>query len=151
MKGFKLSLFLFMMWWFFVISSVDKKEIHSVFELQTIHQETTIKENHLNLDKHVINMTSDSVNYSQDFLYTENLKKICHNQVNELVWKCPTISDSEEKVLKFRALNDRIGSQYLAWYLKSINEIDIVEMDRNPDRHQIQFYVKIYEQKNFFR
>jgi len=56
----------------------------------------------------------------------------------------PTISDSEAKVLKFRTIDD---SSLLTWYLKSINGIDIVEMSPGTDHHQIQFHVKIYEQK----
>ena len=31
--------------------------------------------NDLNTDKDVINMTNNSVNYNQDFFYTEDLKK----------------------------------------------------------------------------
>jgi len=142
MKGFKLSLFLFITWWSIVSASVED---NSGIELQIIHQENTVKENNLNANKHVINIINNTVNYNQDYFYTEDLKKICHNQVNEFIWKCPTISDSEEKVLKFRTINDRIGFQFSSWYLKSINEIDIFEIDSNPDRHQIQFYVKIYK------
>jgi len=142
MKGFKLTLFLFTTWWSSVTASVED---NLALEPQTFHQGTTFKENDLNADKHVINMTNNSVNYNQEFFYTEDLKKICHNQVNEFVWKCPTTSDSEEKVLKFRTINNHTGSSFLTWYLKSINEVDIVEMDRDSDRHQIQFYVKNYK------
>jgi len=147
MKSFKLNLFLFTIWWSIVISSIDDNDIHSVRKVLTTHRETIIlKENDLNADKYVVNMTNDAVDYSQDFFYTEDLEKLCHNQVTEFVWKCPTIGDSEEKVLKFRTVYDQIGSSYLNWYLKSINGIDIVELDHKPYNHQILFHVKIYQQ-----
>jgi len=142
MKDFKLNLFLFIIWWSIVISSINEIDIHSGLELQTIHQETTFKEIDLNADEHTINMTSDTVNYSQEFFYTEDVQKICHAQVNEFVWKCPTTSGSKEKHLKFRTITGTIfDSATFVWYLKSINEIDIVEMDSKTHMPQIQFYV----------
>jgi len=93
-------------------------------------------------------MTSDTVDYSQDFLYTEDVQKICQGQVNEFVWKCPTTTDSEEKHLKFRTMHDPIGYATSHWYLKSINGIDIVEIYlENYGSHQIEFKVYIYEHK----
>jgi len=142
MKGFPLRLFLFMIC--IVISSVDKNEIHLGLELQTIHQETVIKENYLHADDH---MSSDIVDHTQDFLYTNDLKKICHGQVNEFIWKCPTTSDSEEKVLKFRTMNDAMGSSILYWHLKSMNEIDVVEIEPGTCMHQIEFKVNINQRK----
>jgi len=74
--------------------------------------------------------------------------KICHNQVDKFVWKCPTISENEEKILTFRTLEGTfIGSSISFWYLKSINEIDIFEMDRKTYSHQIQFHINIETQK----
>jgi hypothetical protein len=87
-------------------------------------------------------MTSDAVNHSQGFFFTEDLKKICDAQVNEFVWKCPTVI--KEKILKFRTSNDAAAnSSTLAWYLKSINKIDIVEMDHWTHNQMIEFHVKI--------
>jgi len=148
MKGFKLNLFLFIAWWIFgVVSSVDNNAIYSALKPQTTHQGFIMKENDLNADEHMINLTSDTVNYSQDFFYTEDLKKICHAQVNEFIWKCPTISDSEEKILKFRTINDTIDdSLSMVWYLKSINEIDVVKMEPKTYKHQIEFKVEFDEQ-----
>jgi len=149
MKVFISSLFVFKIWWSIVIASVEDNAIHSALGLQITHQGTTIKENDLNADEHLTNMTSDAaIHYTQEFFYTEDLKKICHGQVNEFVWKCPTISDTEEKILKFHTINDKNFSSTKIWYLKSINEIDIVEM--NPKVYnQIQFYVEI-EEKSIF-
>jgi len=72
---------------------------------------------------------------------------ICHGQVNEFVWKCPTISGGKAKLLKFRTFSTHevMGSSISHWYLKSINEIDIVKMDPRIVVHQVQFYVKIYK------
>jgi len=134
MKGFKLSLFLSIIWWSIVSASFDDDV---ALETQTPHQVTTFRENDLNTYEDVVNMASDIVDYTQDFFNAEDLKKICYGQVNEFIWKCPTM---REKVLKFRTIE--IGSS--TWYLESINGINIVEM--NPDRHQIQFYVKAYKQ-----
>jgi len=93
---------------------------------------------------HMAIMTSDTVEYSQDFFYAQDLKKICHAQVNEFIWKCPT---SEEKILTFRTINDTTGYSLSTWYLKSINGIDIAKMDPKTDKPQIQFYVTIDEHR----
>jgi hypothetical protein len=148
MKGFKLNLFLFISWWSsIVIASYDNNTIYSALEPQTnTHQDIIIKKNNLHAFENVINMTSDiTVNYNQDFFHKEDLKKICHAQINQFTWKCPTIKD--EKVLKFRTIDNRINSSTLIWYLKSINEIDIVEIDYSRGlAHQIEFHVEIDEQ-----
>jgi hypothetical protein len=144
MKGCKLTLFLFIIWWSIVSASIDHI---SSLELQATHQENTFKENDLNADEHIVNMTSDNVNYSHDFFYRDDLKKICHGQVNEFVWKCPTISENKEKILTFRTVELIAGkndsSLFSTWYLKSVNEIDIFEMHPRSYMHQIQFNVKI--------
>jgi len=72
------------------------------------------------------------------------LSKICNTQINEFVWKCPKTSDNdEEKFLKFRTMNDSGHHTTLSWYLKSINEIDVITMDPWTQMHQIEFKVKI--------
>jgi len=151
MKSFTLSRFLFMIciWWSIAITStIDDNIIH---EQQTTHQGTTIRQkDDLNATKpNIINMTSDTVNYSHDFFYSKDLQKVCHAQVNEFIWKCPSSSSSssEEKIFKFRTTEDEINQNLLIWYLQSINEIDIIEMDNRTLNHQIQFYVKMNEQK----
>jgi len=97
MKEFKLTLFLFTVWCSIISATMDN---NSALEPHAIYQKTIIKDNDLNADKHIINMTSDTINYSNEFFYTEDVQKICHAQVNEFVWKCPTIGDSEKKILK---------------------------------------------------
>jgi len=140
MKGIKLSLFLFIIWW--------SNDINSSLELQTTpHKGLTIKEklrNFFMADVNKNHMASNNVDHSQEVFNTQDLKKICDAQVNKFVWKCPT---SEEKFLTFRTINDTIGYTTLAWYLKSINGIDIVNMDPRTDKPQIQFYVTIDEQR----
>ena len=69
--------------------------------------------------------------------------------MKEFVWKSPTISDSKENFLKFRTINDEMGFSISHWYLKSINEIDIIKMDPKTYNQQVQFYV-IEEQTIFF-
>jgi len=146
MKDFVLSLFLFIIWWSIVIASVDDNDFHVSLELQTTHQGSTIHEKDLNADKNMINMST--VNFNQEFFYTDDLNKICHAQVNEFVWKCHTINETEDKFLKFGTTFDHIYSSNLVWYLKSINEIDIIKMaPRTFPDHQIEFLVSIDEQK----
>jgi len=126
---------------------INTIEDNLVLKPQTTYQGTTFQGIDLNAEEDVINMTSDTVNYSQDFFYAEDLHKICHGQVNEFIWKCPTINENEEKYLKFRTIDDEINSPFLTWYLKSINNINIFEMDSMPRKHQIQFYVIINKNK----
>jgi len=157
MKGFTLSLFYFIIWWFIVFPSVDENEnIYSSLERQTTtHQDDIMVKikNNLNIDEYnMINMVSDTVNSSQDFFYTQDLKKICHAEVNEFIWKYPIInsddddSSEEEQIFKFRTINDGINFSSLSWYLESINGINIVEMKPGTNMHQIQFWVLIKEQ-----
>ena len=49
-------------------------------------------------------------------------------------------------MLKFRTINNKIRSPLLTWYVKSVNEIDVIEMDPKTMsyNHQIQFHVKIH-------
>jgi len=147
MKGFKWTLFLFIIWWSIVSASVED---HSALKTKSTYQGITFKEIDLNAaDKPMVNMASDIFNYNQDSFYIEDLQKICHNQVNEFVWKSPTISEHEHKHLKFRTIESIDGKRdasVLTWYLKSINEIDIYEMHPRTYMHQIQFHVKTDKQ-----
>jgi len=152
MNGFTLSLLLaIIFWWSIVISSVDDNVILSNLAPQTT-QKIQIDEYQNDLKagvRYVINKTSNIVNYSQNNFYSEDLKKICHAQVNQFIWKCPTSSSSDnfEKILKFRTIKNQIHFSTLTWYLKSINDIDIIEMDPRSYRHQIQFYVKVFQKQ----